>query len=152
MSDIITIDLSNLEKLVQDADKILMEPDGEQVLVDLLSIRDRVEDAIKRAKEKLSASALAINPDFKSVQADRVKVSFRAYTARYGIDQQNLDQLPEGFYKKTEVVRYTANSKEIDKFYKAHGALPLGVYEREREKKLSFDFKDRITKEENGEE
>ena len=42
-----TIDIEKLDKLLVDADKIFLTPEGEKVLVQLLELQDQVEAAIK---------------------------------------------------------------------------------------------------------
>jgi hypothetical protein len=133
------IKIENLNKLVKDADKIFMTPDGEKVLLDLLELQDRVAEAISSAKTTLASTALKLSKDFSSIQGDKVKVYFRAYGAKYIIDESRAKNLPKQFY--TETIRKAINTPEVDSFVAEHGGLPDGIAEPERVKQISFSKK-----------
>lgn len=133
------IDIEKIEQLTADADKIFLSAEGEQTLVDLLKIQQQVEDAITTAKQMLERKALEINPNFSSIQADKIKVYYRSYGARYRVDQSRLDQIPGNFFKVS--IRYDAVADEIEKFAKEKGGLPLGIDELDRSKTLTFSLK-----------
>ena len=132
------IKIENLEKLVADADQILLTPEAESVLLQLLDIQEQVEAAIDEAKKKLEVSALAKNPNFKSIQADKVKVFYRSYGSRYKIDESLLQYIPKDLYTTKTV--YSANEKEIEEYTVKNG-FPQGVIEPERPKQMSFSKK-----------
>lgn len=132
------IKIENLEKLVEDADQILLTPEAEQVLVQLLDIQEQVETAIDEAKKRLETAALAKNPNFKSIQADKIKVFYRSYGSRYKIDESLLQYIPQELYTTKTV--YSANEKAIEE-YTAKKGMPQGIIEPERPKQLSFSKK-----------
>lgn len=119
----ITIDLDKLEALTASADKIFLEPDGEGVLLKLLEVEQQVADAIAGAKKKLEETALKLNPDFSSIQADKIKVYYRKYGSSYYVDESNLAGIPTNLYK-TEVEVLTENipSNQIKELLKQIGA------------------------------
>ena len=133
------IDIDQLDKLVIEADKIFLTPEGEKVLVKLLEIRQQVEDAIDAAKKKLEETGLKIDPNFSSIQADKVKVYFRAFGARYKVDPSLVDKLPKELYEVS--TKYNAVAEEVEKYANEHKGLPLGIIEAERDKTISFSLK-----------
>jgi ElaB/YqjD/DUF883 family membrane-anchored ribosome-binding protein len=89
------IDLDQIPQLIQDADKILISPEGEESLVKLLEIKKQVQAAIEEVEKKLEEEALKINPLFKSISSDRVKVYYRAYGSLYKVDETRVAELPK---------------------------------------------------------
>ncbi len=135
------INIESLDKLATDADKIFLTPDGEAVLIQLLDIQKQVEDAIDAAKKKLEETALKINPNFSSIQSDKIKVYYRSYGSRYRIDESFLDQIPTELYEvKTS---YSPKAKEIEEWTKTHQGMPIGIAEPDRPKSLTFSLKDK---------
>lgn len=133
------IELEALEKLVVDSDKIFLTPEGEEVLVKLLEIQKQVEDAIDAAKKKLEETALKVNPLFASIQADKIKVYYRSYGARYRVDESLVAEIPKELFKvKTS---YLAIPEEIEKYAETHKGMPVGIIENERPKSLTFGLK-----------
>src|SRR4030042_89039 len=114
------IQIEKLGELVEKADKIFITAEGEQVLVDLLDVQRQVEEAIDTAKKKLEETALKINPNFTSIQADKIKVYYRTYGAKYRIDESHVSDLPKEFFETKQV--YSANSEAIDQFVEKKGA------------------------------
>jgi len=133
------IEIERLAELIQKSDKIFFTPEGEEVLVRLLEVQKQVEEAIKEAKAKLEKTALSLDPNFSSIQSDRVKVYYRAYGSRWGVDEANVDRLPKEMYRvKTS---YMVETKEVERYFKEKGVLPLGITEYERPKSISFSLK-----------
>lgn len=133
------IEIEKLAQLTAEADKIFLNPEGEEVLVKLLEIQKQVELAIDTAKQKLEQKALELNPNFSSIQADKIKVFYRSYGAKYRVDENNLDKLQSNFYKIRKA--YDVISSEVEKWVDEHKGLPLGINEVERPKSLSFSLK-----------
>src|SRR3990167_3856095 len=135
------IDIEKLDSLKKTADKIFLEPEGEEVLLSLLEIQKQVEDAIDAAKAKLEETALKLDPNFSSIQADKIKVYYRQYGARFKIDESKVAQIPKELY--SEKVTYSPIVAEIEKKVEELGGLPDGVIEPERPKQLTFSLKDK---------
>ena len=133
------IQIEKLNDLVSQADKILISAEAEKVLEQLLKLQTQVEEAVKMAKDKIEKKALELNPDFKSIQGDRVKIFYRAYGAKYRIDPNNSVYLPTHFYKVSK--RYDVIAEEVDKWVEENGGLPLGINEIDRPKSLSISLK-----------
>lgn len=140
-----TIDLEQLDKLVVESDQIFLTADGEKVLIKLLEIQKQVEDAIESAEKKLEEAGLKIDPNFSSIQSNKIKVYYRFFGSRYKVDQALVDQLPKNLYKI--MTKYNAIPDEIEKYAEENKGLPLGILEIERKKQLHFADKNK--KEEN---
>lgn len=136
---IISIDTDRVAKLKVEGDKIVLEPEGEETLIELFKLQETIEEAIKSAKEKIKTTALALNPNFTSIQGDKVKVAFRSYGSRFKIDLSRLQELPKEFYDVKTT--YSPNIKNVEEFIDQNGAPPLGILENEREKQLQVTIK-----------
>ncbi len=136
---ILTVDTDKLTNLVKEADKIFMSAEGDQALADLLEIEKQVELAKEAAIKTLETTALALNPDFKSIQSDRVKVMYKTYGARFYLDETHINEVPKDLY--TTEVKYKVDSKAVEKYIDEHKGVPVGINEVERVKKLSFSLR-----------
>jgi len=136
---IIKIDLDKLKGLVEEAGNIVFTKESEGALLELLDLQLQLENAITEAKTNIEAAALELNPSFKSVIGEQVKVAYRAYGTRYKIDESYLDKLPKDLY--TTRTRYYPKSDEIDRYSDEKGGLPLGVITLDRPKQISFKRK-----------
>jgi hypothetical protein len=136
-----TIDLEELDKLITEADKIFLTPEGENVLLKLLEIKQQVEEAIDAAGKKLEEAGLKANPNFTSIQADKVKVYYRAWGTKYFIDETMAEQVPVELYQKEIKTIYKVDSDKVDDWTQQHGGLPVGIKEGQRDKKITFSLK-----------
>lgn len=130
------ISVEKLSQIKKNADGIFLEPEAEQVLLDLLEIEKQLEKAKEAVKAKLEEAALELDPNFSSIQSDRVRVYYRQYGQKYSVDESLVDQLPESLYKTN--TRYYANSKEVDEWAEEYGGLPNGIIKNERPKSISI--------------
>lgn len=135
------INIEKLGELTAKADEIFLSPAGEQVLIDLLEIQAQVEAAIDEAKKKLEATALKTNPNFSSIQADKVKVYYRAYGSKFYIDEAQVNLAPKELYQVENKVVYKIDTKAVEKWADAHGGMPTGIKEVERTKSISISLK-----------
>lgn len=137
------IDIEKLDNLIADAANVLIKPEAEEVIIQLLDIQEQVETAIKEAKKRIEEAALRINPNFKSLKADKIKVYYRQYGSKYRIDESLIDQVPTSLYKTKKV--YSVISKEVDAWTAEHDGMPIGIIETEREKSIAFSKRDKDT-------
>lgn len=134
------INIEKLPQLIEKADSIFISSDGEDILIQLLDLQQQIEDAIDEAKAKIEAKALELDPNFASIQGDRVKVYYRAYGSKYIIEPDRIADVPKELYNTK--IKYEADSKAIDAFINEHeGKVPLGIIEKDREKQLSITLK-----------
>ena len=131
--------IENLDKLVSEADTIFLKPEAEEVLVQLLEVQQKIEQAIDAAKLKLEEAAKKANPNFSSIQADRVKVYYRVYGSKYKIDESLLQFIPKELY--TVKTSFSANTDAIEKYAEQKKGFPQGIIEPERPKSITFSFK-----------
>lgn len=137
----ITIDTDEIAILVNEADEIFIDPNGEERLLKLLEIEQMVKNAVDDAKDKLEAKALEINPNFRSIRGDLVKVSYRAFGSAYDYDEKQLDHLVEyDFIQRNN--KYTLNTKAIKAYIKEVGHLPSGITPKPRPKKIVIKGQD----------
>jgi hypothetical protein len=135
------IKMENLENLVAEADKIVLDPRAEDVLIKLLDLQEQVEKALKEAKERIEKKALEMNPNVQSIRSDRLKVFYRQYGSRYKIDESYLDQIPKELYTSKTV--YSPVPKAIDEWTRKNDGMPIGIIEPERPKQLSFSKREK---------
>lgn len=130
------INYPDLKLLITGAKQITLNPNGEEILLKLLELKDKVDDAIKKAKDVLSVAITEIDPDLTSISSDNLKLMYRVYGTKYSINELLVNDIDEKFLiKKTT---YTPNTEEIDKYIKETGILPNGVIINARSKALSI--------------
>lgn len=135
----ISVDTDELKKLAAEGKTIFLKPEGEEALLKLLELREAIEAAIDEAKKILEAEALKLDPEFKSIQSDNVRVYYRTYGTKYKLDESKIASIPANLY--TTKVSYSVNTKEVEAFAKEKGGLPDGILEPERPKQLTFSRK-----------
>lgn len=136
----IQIDAKNLPVLAETGGKLVFEAKAEDAIYDLLRLEEAVKQAILYVKDRIEEAGLSVNPNFTSVQGDKIKAGYRSYGAKYRLDNSLVDKVPSGLVE--EVVRTTyqlAPAKVIDDWRAEHdGKLPLGIDEIERPKQISI--------------
>lgn len=136
----LVIKTDNLPQLINGGDRILVAPDGEQLIIRLLELQTVVENAVQMVKDKLAAGMEAIDPDLSSVNSDMVKILYRVYGSKYNLDENVAPMIDPKFY--TMKTSYTPNASEIDKYFSETGSLPNGVTLNDRKKSLSIKVKE----------
>jgi len=131
--------LDDIKKISKDGDKIFLEPEGENVLIQILEAEKQLAEVKEEVKAKLAETALKIDPNFSSIQSDKVKVYYREYGSKYYIDETQIDLIPEDLV--TPRLSYSVNSKAVEEWVDQHGGMPTGIKEVERVKTLSFTLK-----------
>lgn len=134
--NLLTVDLDKLTELVARGSDLFITPDAETAILDLYAIQRTVESHVEALKEALAVEGERQNPNFTSIKGDQVKVAYRQYGGKYGVDDSLADQIPEGLVK-TKITR-TVDTKEVDKWAEKNEGLPLGIVERARAKTISI--------------
>jgi hypothetical protein len=142
MSNIITVDLDEVKTLEMKGDRALVTPAAESVLIRLLEIEQAVADAKAVVEKSLEKKALELNPNFKGFTADKIRIKYQPYGAKYRVDESRLNELDATFYTKEVKTSIKINTKAIEKYAEEKGAFPVGIIVKEREKQLSFKLKD----------
>lgn len=130
------ISLKDLDTVVEKAGTLVATPEAENAILTLLEMREQIDLALEHVKHKIAEDGLKLDPNFKSIQGDKIKAGYRVYGSKYGIDKKYIDELPEGLYNTS--VKYTADSKAVDEWLKTHKALPLGITMTPRAKQISI--------------
>lgn len=138
-TNIISVDMDELQLLVQQGKEIFVTFDAEKSILKLLKIQEQVDAAVEYVKQKIAEAGEAYNPNFTSIKGDALRISYRQFGGKYVIDETRVQELPQDLYKTR--VSYSADAKAVDKWAEENGGLPLGISERERAKKISITIK-----------
>lgn len=138
---LVKIEMGNLAKLVAEADLIFLKPQAENTLVQLLDLQVQIEAAIDEANKRLEAAALKVNPNFKSIRGDKIKVFYRSYGSKYKIDETVLNLIPPELYEAKVKTTYAVNDEAVAKFTEVNKGMPVGIIEAVRPKYLKFTLK-----------
>ncbi len=136
-----TIDTDQIALVSKDAEKIFISKDGEEQLIQLLEMQEMIEKAIDEAKKLIEEKGLTINPYFKSIEGDRVKVSYRYFGVKYYLEDDKLDQVPAEMYTKEITTKYKVNTDIVEVWAEKNKGLPFGITESNRKKSLNIALK-----------
>jgi len=100
----ITIDTDELAKLSASAELIKLEPEAEVTLSRILEIESQIAEIKELAKAKLLEEGRKLNPDFKSWEADTIRISMRAYGAKYYVSDSDFNLAPKELFKTEATV------------------------------------------------
>ncbi len=136
MSNTITVNLDDLDKLVKKGEDIVMSPDAEKALLQLLDLKDKIELAYDEAKLRIEKAALKQDAHFKSVQGDYIKAGYRVFGAKYIVDASLASKISPELIKTK--VTHSPDSKAIDGFMEDHKNLPQGISLRDRKPQITL--------------
>lgn len=135
MSDLIVIDPNKIKIAAQEGGKFIFKPEAEKYLLELLDLKDFIDQEIEGVKEAIASAGREISPGFQGVKGAHVKAIFRAYGDKYSYDEDRVeDVLP--FLKKVEY--YKVDSDKVETYIEEKGAIPNGIVEKPRVKKLNL--------------
>lgn len=122
-----------------DAQKFAISAKSEKSLVQLLDIKEKIDEFVEIVKDGIVKEALKFDPNFTSVSGDKIKIEYRETGAKYGlIDHETVDGR---FVTLTE--RMAVNTDEVEQYWERHGILPAGVIRKERKKTVIIKRKDK---------
>lgn len=98
----VTIETQNVERLSTEGENIFLSPEAESEILKLLAMKDLIEKVEADLKERLLAKAKELNPNFKKLVSDNLRIYARSYGAKYYVDESQIEMIPEDLYK-TEV-------------------------------------------------
>lgn len=133
----IVIDTDRIPELIKEGGKLVLRPEADSAIAELLTMLDHLEAAKTKIAEQIKEAALQVDPNFKGVVGERVKAIFRTYGEKYTYDYRRKDEL-EAFLKETVYTK--VDSKKVDEYIKEVGELPEGITEKDREAKLSISL------------
>lgn len=128
------INIEQLPKLVEKADDVLLNPEGEKVILDLLAVRDQVDEAIEKAKAAIEMSALSLDPQWTGIKGDNITISYAPvggarFTLEKGVDPKTLPN---------KLLKLQLDAKAVEQFVAEGNQLPEGVKQREITKAIRF--------------
>jgi hypothetical protein len=132
---IIKIDPQKIAQLAEESNKFLFKPEAEQKLIDLLMLKELIDSTIEEVKEKIATAGKKINPNFKGVIGENLRCIYRVYGTKYKYEWKKK-AAAEPFLKKKEY--WNVDTEAVDKYVDEVGELPEGIYEADREEKLSI--------------
>ena len=141
----ITVDIDEINLIAGEADKLLIEKKTEDGLSKLLTLRDQIEKAIDEAQKMIEKKGLSVNPNFKSVEGDLIKASYRAYGQKYYLEEDKINEVPTEMFTKEIITKYKVNSKVVDNWLEKNKGLPYGIVAPERVKSLKIMLKNHDT-------
>lgn len=120
------IDTDTLDLIVKDADSLMVNPDGERVLLQFFKFKDQILLMESIIKEKLGERMEEMSPNQKSVIGDHIKITKKtAYET--GKKYRFEGDYEEQFANRLERVYLNPNTSKIDEFMAKEGKLPDGV-------------------------
>jgi hypothetical protein len=133
------IDTEKIEVLAKEADKLVLDPKAEKGLMTLFEMQEKIKVVIEEATKMIEAKALQLYPDFKRIDTDNLRITYRVFGNKYKINDNYIGELPEELYNTS--IKHNANSKNIDALLEKTGKLPRGIEQPTRTKKLSISLK-----------
>lgn len=131
MSKII-IDTNHLLALEKKGKELLLKPEAEKALADLLDLQEKVNQTVEETAEYILAEGLELTPNFKGIVGERIRAIARAYGPRY----LATDKADSKYLKKS--IRYFVDNKKVENYHQEHGQPPKGIKENVRKIKLTF--------------
>lgn len=136
----VTIDMEHVMQLAEDGKDLVFNPNAEAAILQLLELQNTIDSLINMVKNGITIQALDYNPAFTSVTGDKIKATYSAAGAKYGVNFNEVKHPRAPFFNRK--VTYSLDTKLVEKFEMKHkGRLPVGVYKRDRNKNLTFRLK-----------
>ena len=133
------LDSEQITNACIDAQKFAISAESEKSLVQLLDIKEKIDEFVETVKDGIVKEALKFDPNFTSISGDKIKLEYRETGAKYGlVDHETVDGK---FVTLTE--RMAVNTDEVEQYWQQHGVLPAGITCKERKKTLIIKRKDK---------
>ena len=136
--NVLTVNVDEIGVLTEEGGSLVFSPKAEESILRLLEIKNLVDDALEFVKSKIKEEGLKISDGFKGVTGEKISCISRKYGSKYGYSP---DRLTEAMQFIDETTKLNVNTDKVDKFIKENGALPLGIYETDRENQISITMK-----------
>lgn len=131
----VEIDIDEVAMLVDAGGSFVLNPTAESAILRLLEMQELVEGALEAVKAKIQEEGRALGDGFKGVHGENVSAISRQYGAKYGYQKEFEEEL--GDFLQSRVIS-TVDSDAVEAFVKANGGLPRGIFENDRENKVSI--------------
>lgn len=135
----ITIKYTDLELIKNESGKVVLNHNAEKFLVELLNLKDKVEETLELCKGEIKRYMEELDQDLVSVNTDNLRIMNRVYGSKYKLDTDLIEYIDKKFY--TVKPTYYLNSKEVDEYVKKTNIIPNGISVNPREKQVSVSLK-----------
>ena len=135
----LVLDSEQITNACIDAQKFAISAESEKSLVQLLDIKEKIDEFVETVKDGIVKEALKFDPNFTSVSGDKIKLEYRETGSKFAlVDNETVDGK---FVTMTE--RLSVKTDEVEQYWQQHGVLPAGITCKERKKTLMIKRKDK---------
>lgn len=123
--------------LIPKQGQIIMDSELEEALIQLCSLKKKIEEAEMEIKSRLIEAGLKISSEFKKIVGERVKLTYQQSGPKYVVDPDSVSFIDPKFIE----AKYFPISQVIDQYFDQHQTTPKGIVLRERKKILTITVK-----------
>lgn len=134
-----TFDINEMSNLVSEGGKIFLSHKAEASIAKFLELEKEMAKFKDQLKEKIAEEGLKLDPVFKGIPGEHVRIGYRAFGAEYRIDEANIDKLPAELYEQKTT--YSVKTKELKNYIKDHKGLPIGILKNDRKEQITMVLK-----------
>lgn len=135
----ILLDSELIKNACIDAQKFAISAESEKSLMQLLDIKEKIDEFVEIVKDGIVKEALRFDPNFTSVSGDKIKIEYRETGAKYGF----IDHLAVNDKFVTMTERLSVNTDAVDEYWQHFKLLPAGVIRKERKKTVIIKRKEK---------
>lgn len=133
------LDSEQITNACIDAQKFAISAESEKNLVQLLDIKEKIDEFVETVKDGIVKEALKFDPNFTSISGDKIKLEYRETGSKFAlVDNETV----EGRFV-TISERLSVKTDEVEQYWQQHGVLPAGITCKERKKTLIIKRKDK---------
>lgn len=135
----LVLDSEQITNACIDAQKFAISAKSEKSLVQLLDIKEKIDEFVETVKDGIVKEALKFDPNFTSISGDKIKIEYRETGSKFAlVDNETVEGR---FVTMTE--RLSVKTDEVEQYWQQHGVLPAGITCKERKKTLIIKRKDK---------
>ena len=135
----LVLDSEQITNACIDAQKFAISAESEKSLVQLLDIKEKIDEFVEIVKDGIVKEALKFDPNFTSISGDKIKLEYRETGSKFAlVDNETVEGK---FVTMTE--RLSVKTDEVEQYWQQRGVLPAGITYKERKKTLIIKRKDK---------
>ena len=135
----LVLDSEQITNACIDAQKFAISAKSEKSLIQLLDIKEKIDEFVEIVKDGIVKEALKFDPNFTSISGDKIKLEYRETGSKFAlVDNETVEGK---FVTMTE--RLSVKTDEVEQYWQQHGVLPAGITCKERKKTLTIKRKDK---------
>ena len=135
----LVLDSEQITNACIDAQKFAISAESEKSLIQLLDIKEKIDEFVETVKDGIVKEALKFDPNFTSISGDKIKLEYRETGSKFAlVDNETVEGK---FVTMTE--RLSVKTDEVEQYWQQHGVLPAGITCKERKKTLIIKRKDK---------